>query len=146
MRLPRRSGFRAAVAGLAQSGGLAPPPANCFSLTIQGRLQYSGNVKEVGDHSTRKALDELTSVLAHCDDPRLIREFLQSILTANEVKEIATRWALVRLIDIGRSQRSIARELGLSLCKITRGSKELKKRNSAFRQMVESYKGIVQSA
>ncbi len=103
-------------------------------------------MKEVGDHSTRKALDELTSVLAHCDDPRLIREFLQSILTANEVKEIATRWALVRLIDIGRSQRSIARELGLSLCKITRGSKELKKRNSAFRQMVESYKGIVQSA
>ena len=103
-------------------------------------------MKEVGEHSTREALDELSSVLAHCDDPRLIREFLQSILTANEVKEIATRWALVRLIDLGMSQRSIARELGLSLCKITRGSKELKKRNSAFRQMVDSYKGIVRSA
>jgi len=120
--------------------------ADCFSLTVHVRRQYSGAVKEAAEKPTTEALDELASVLAHCEDPRLIKEFLQSILTSNEVKEVATRWALVRLIDIGMSQRGIARELGLSLCKITRGSKELKKRNSAFRQMVESYKGIVQSA
>lgn len=104
------------------------------------------SVQPTGDNSTRSAFAELTAVLAHCDDERLIGEFLRSILTPREVEEIAKRWALVRLIDLGQSQRSISRQLGLSLCKITRGSKELKKRGSAFRQMVESYKGIVRTA
>ncbi|HUZ18107.1 MAG TPA: Trp family transcriptional regulator [Spirochaetia bacterium] len=86
------------------------------------------------------ALDELAAVLARTDDPTLIKDFLQSILTSSEVSEVATRWALVRLMDGGMSQRQISRELGLSLCKITRGSKELKKRNSAFKQMITTYR------
>jgi TrpR family trp operon transcriptional repressor len=32
------------------------------------------------------------------------------------------------------SQRGIAKDLGISLCKITRGFRELKKPNSAFRR------------
>lgn len=86
------------------------------------------------------ALAELSAALARTDDPQLIKQFLSSILTEYEVGEIATRWALVRLIDDGMSQRNIARRLGLSLCKITRGSRELKKQNSAFRRMVDIYK------
>lgn len=89
------------------------------------------------------ALDELAAALAGTSDEKLIREFLLSILTENEAEEIASRWALVRLIDDGMSQRRIARSLGLSLCKITRGSRELKKRNSAFRRMVDAYKAIL---
>ena len=46
----------------------------------------------------------------------------------------------VKLIDDGMSQRNIAKRLGLSLCKITRGSKELKKDNSAFKHFIELYK------
>lgn len=88
------------------------------------------------------ALDELAAVLAGTSDQKLIKDFLLSILTENEAGEIASRWALVRLIDDGMSQRRIARSLGLSLCKITRGSRELKKRNSAFRRMVDAYKSI----
>ncbi|HUX20290.1 MAG TPA: Trp family transcriptional regulator [Spirochaetia bacterium] len=95
------------------------------------------------DRDRDRALDELCAALANTDDPALIREFLSSILTEYEVREVATRWALVRLIDGGMSQRSISRALGLSLCKITRGSKELKKRNSAFRRMVNAYKELV---
>jgi TrpR family trp operon transcriptional repressor len=34
-------------------------------------------------------------------------------------------------------QRKIAEELGLSLCKITRGSRELKKEGSAFRVLLD---------
>lgn len=93
-----------------------------------------------GEHQT--ALDELAAALARTSDQRLIKDFLLSILTDNEASEVASRWALVRLIDTGLSQRHIARDLGLSLCKITRGSRELKKRNSAFRRMVETYKSI----
>ncbi len=88
------------------------------------------------------ALEELSAALAQTSDPELVKQFLLSILTEYEAGEIATRWALVRLIDRGMSQRSIARSLGLSLCKITRGSRELKKRDSAFRRMVETYKEV----
>ena len=87
-----------------------------------------------------KALDELVTALAAAADKDLIEEFLRSLLTEYEIDEITKRWALVRLIDDGMSQRNIAKELGLSLCKITRGSKELKKENSAFGRMVALYK------
>jgi TrpR family trp operon transcriptional repressor len=44
------------------------------------------------------------------------------------------------MLDTGASQRAVARRLGLSLCKITRGSRELKKRHSAFKQMIDRYR------
>ncbi|MGA2545645.1 MAG: Trp family transcriptional regulator [Rectinemataceae bacterium] len=69
-------------------------------------------------------------------DPSLIEEFLISLFTASEADEIAKRWALVKQIANGRPQRQIAKDLGLSLCKITRGSRELKKEFSAFKRML----------
>lgn len=84
-------------------------------------------------------LNELAHALAQADDPELIKGFLESLLTENEVNDISSRWTLVRLIDRGMSQRTISRELGLSLCKITRGSRELKKDNSPFVHMIRLY-------
>ncbi len=88
------------------------------------------------------AIKELSVSLAATDDPVLIENFLNSILTPNEVSEVASRWELVKQIDKGISQRKIAENLGLSLCKITRGSKELKKNNSPFKRMIEKWKEI----
>ena len=85
------------------------------------------------------AIKEIAAVLAKIDDRILIKDFLVSILTENEIKEIHGRWDLVKLLYQGVSQRTIARTLGLSLCKITRGSKELKKRNSAFKKIISEY-------
>ena len=69
-------------------------------------------------------------------DPTLVEEFLYSLFTSSEADEIAKRWALVKQIADGRPQREIAKDLGLSLCKITRGSRELKKESSAFKRML----------
>lgn len=82
------------------------------------------------------ALRELCQALAKCDNEELLWDFLHSLLTENEISEVASRWALVDLIDQGIPQRRIAADLGLSLCKITRGSKELKKDNSPFKAMI----------
>lgn len=84
-------------------------------------------------------LIELSQVLAMEDDPTVIKEFLKCLLTENETTDISSRWTLVRLIDKGLSQRAISKELGLSLCKITRGSRELKKENSAFAHMIRIF-------
>jgi len=69
-------------------------------------------------------------------EPALIQDFFLSLYTPAEADEIAKRWALVKEIARGRPQREIAKELGLSLCKITRGSRELKKEGSSFRKML----------
>jgi TrpR family trp operon transcriptional repressor len=78
-------------------------------------------------------------MLAKTNDPKLIEGFLKSILTPKEAEEIASRWSLVCLLDEGLSQRKIAKKLQISLCKITRGSRELKKPNSAVKQMVQKF-------
>jgi len=65
-------------------------------------------------------------------DSALIENFMYSIFTPAEADEMAKRWALVKELARGTPQRRIAEDLGLSLCKITRGSRELKKENSSF--------------
>lgn len=80
-------------------------------------------------------LEEMARAFASAD-PALIQDFFYSIYTPAEADEIAKRWALVKEIARGRPQREIAKELGLSLCKITRGSRELKKEDSAFKKML----------
>ena len=90
----------------------------------------------------QKALREMSTTLAHTDDVELIEEFFYSILTPSELDTVAARWELVKLIDQGVSQRKISEMLGLSLCKITRGSKELKKENSAFAQMIHAFRQV----
>ena len=42
--------------------------------------------------------------------------------------------------DVSRSRKTGGYGLGLSLCKITRGSRELKKANSPFEIMIERYR------
>lgn len=89
-----------------------------------------------------KNLKEIALVLSETDNAERIYDFLFCLLTENERDEVASRWALVKLIDDGMSQRKIADKLGLSLCKITRGSRELKKENSAFKEMIERFKEL----
>jgi TrpR family trp operon transcriptional repressor len=81
-------------------------------------------------------LKEISRILAELDDARSIEKFLLSILTENEIKNLASRWEIVKRIDQGISQRKIASDLGLSLCKITRGSRVLKESNSILKKIL----------
>ncbi|HOC28117.1 MAG TPA: Trp family transcriptional regulator [Treponemataceae bacterium] len=86
-----------------------------------------------------EAYAELCEALAIAADPELIGEFLVCLLTPKELAEVSSRWALVREISKGTTQREVARTMGLSLCKITRGARELKKENSPFKRMIDVY-------
>ena len=79
---------------------------------------------------------ELAGALAETSDAILIKDFLRCLLTPAETADIATRWALVKALEKKISQREIARTLGISLCKITRGSREMKNPNQAFQKML----------
>ncbi len=89
----------------------------------------------------KSQLDEIACVLARIDDPKLIRGFLEGLLTRRELAEVEGRWQIVKLLKEGVSQRRIARDLRMSLCKITRGSRELKKRDSPLGRVLEIHDG-----
>jgi len=84
-------------------------------------------------------LDEVAQALAGLDNPVLIEEFLRSILTESEATRVSARWELSRQLLEGRSQRAISQALGVSLCNITRGSRELQRADSPLRQVIEVF-------
>lgn len=86
------------------------------------------------------AFSEMCNILAECKDSAFINDFLRCLLTPAEVKDFSNRWLLVKEIEKGTPQREIARKLGISLCKITRGSRELHKEHSAFKRILEKLK------
>ena len=81
-------------------------------------------------------IGEIAETLARIDDPLLIERLLESLLTPRESSDLAGRWELVKRLEQGQSQRQIGADLGMSLCKITRGSRELKKPGSALKKVV----------
>ena len=82
-------------------------------------------------------IKELSDLLSQVEDSDFIFDFLQCLLSKPEINAIASRWLIVKEIDKGTTQREIAKKFSMSLCKITRGSKELNKPNSAFRKMLD---------
>jgi len=91
----------------------------------------------VSDPRVNENLAELARLLSVAGESTLIEDFLRCLLTPAEIADIAGRWALVKALRQKKSQREIAKDLGVSLCKITRGSRELKKPDSAFVKMLE---------
>ncbi len=86
-----------------------------------------------------RGLRELSEVFTLITDAELMQAFLNDLLTERERSELAGRWELLKRLHAGQTQRSIAESLGMSLCKITRGSRELKKPDSAVLRVVESW-------
>ncbi|TVR89185.1 MAG: transcriptional regulator [Spirochaetaceae bacterium] len=87
-----------------------------------------------------RGLQELSEVLTRITDAELMKAFLSDLLTERERSELAGRWELLKRLHAGQTQRSIAEALGMSLCKITRGSRELKKPHSAVLRVVENWR------
>lgn len=53
-------------------------------------------------------------------------EMLEALLTPGELQNIATRLEIAQLLGSGMTQRDIAKQLGVGIATVTRGSRELK--------------------
>ena len=73
---------------------------------------------------------DLVDAFAGISDRPTMERFFGEIFTPAERRTLALRWRLLKLLVAGVSQRDIAARLGVSLCKITRGSRILKGRRS----------------
>lgn len=77
-----------------------------------------------------EALQDLTTKMAGITDPVTMHRLLEELLTPTECRDLSLRWRLLEHLKLGVPQRRIAKDLGISLCKITRGSSVLKKSGS----------------
>ncbi|MHC4950265.1 MAG: Trp family transcriptional regulator [Planctomycetota bacterium] len=75
-------------------------------------------------------LKEICEVLCRIEDSEQMRQFLEELLTPSERHDLALRWELMNRLKQGIPQRKIAKDLSISLCKITRGAKILKQDHS----------------
>ncbi len=66
----------------------------------------------------------------------LLESFLEDLLTPAEFEDLVKRWRIVTMLDAGVPQREIATKLGVSLSKITRGSRELLDKKGGFAKLL----------
>ena len=86
-------------------------------------------------------IDEIVKVFCEIDDAQVMKDFFDEIFTPAERHDFALRWELMKLLRKGITQRQIASELGISLCKITRGAKIVKNQNSVTNKIINSNLG-----
>lgn len=88
----------------------------------------------------RKYRKELVNLLASIKDSKLMDEFLEDLLTPAEFEDINIRWQIIKLLSKRVPQRKIAGSLGVSIAKITRGSRELLNEKGGFWKVLRNYK------
>ena len=79
----------------------------------------------------------LIDVFCKISDPDTMERFFEEIFTDSERRDLSLRWELMRRLRQRVPQRQIAADLGISLCKITRGAKILKDRTSVSSSMLK---------
>lgn len=80
-------------------------------------------------------LDDIAAKMLTISSQQEMKGFLGEILTNTELYDLTKRWELLQLLAAGMTQRKIAQELHISLCKITRGARILKTRHSVCAQL-----------
>ncbi|MCR5265819.1 MAG: trp operon repressor [Cyanobacteria bacterium RUI128] len=82
-------------------------------------------------------INELSVILNKMKDEKEIRQFLLEVLTESELADLSKRWQIIKMLNDGSTQREIAKELNVSLCKVTRGAKILKEKNAVVKKYLK---------
>lgn len=77
------------------------------------------------DNSWQKK--EFIDILLKLKTKEELENFLEGILTPKEFDEIPTRLQIVKMLKKGIPQHLIAKELGIGIATVTRGSKEIQR-------------------
>ena len=83
----------------------------------------------------KKELIEVLSKIAK--DKQLLADFFKDILTPHEFENVAVRWQIVKKLAKGEYQESIAEDLHLGVATVTRGSREMRKKEGGFRRALK---------
>jgi TrpR family trp operon transcriptional repressor len=86
-----------------------------------------------------KDLEELIEVFTRVERTEKMQKLFEELFTMKEKYDFALRWRLLKDLNRKIPQREIAQNLGISLCKITRGSKILKSEDSVVKELIQEY-------
>jgi len=73
-------------------------------------------------------------------DKILLGDFVKDILTPREFENISVRWQIVKRLAEGEHHQSITENLHLGVATVTRGSREMRKKDGGFRRALKVLK------
>lgn len=73
-------------------------------------------------------------------DKGILADFVRDILTPHEFENIGVRWQIVKRLSKGEHHQSIAEDLHLGVATVTRGSREMRKKEGGFRKALKLLK------
>lgn len=73
-----------------------------------------------------ETLKEISKLVKNINTEAEITAFFKELLTESEIETLSKRWRILGMLKQGYTQREIAKELQVSLCKVTRGAKIMK--------------------
>lgn len=87
-----------------------------------------------------KGWQDFLTLCAQTESEAVFEQLFELFLTPEERSALGTRYLIVQeLLSGEKPQRQIAEELGVSIAKITRGSNELKRTDSALLDYLKSH-------
>lgn len=86
----------------------------------------------------RKAFSEILDIFTGVEDKEDMLSLFDDLFTDSEINDIVLRFLLMDDLYRGKSQRDIASARHISLCKITRGSRMLKKKNGFMKALLSA--------
>ena len=78
----------------------------------------------------KENITEIANLFKSLHKKEDISDFMLEILTKSELETLSKRWCILKKLSQGLTQREIAKEFNVSLCKVTRGAKILKDKNA----------------
>ena len=87
-----------------------------------------------------KNIKEISKIINEFNDEKQVFHFFKELFTEAELMDLSKRWRILKMLNEGYTQRDIANELKVSLCKVTRGAKIMKDKNAIVTKYLKSVK------
>jgi TrpR-related protein YerC/YecD len=86
--------------------------------------------------------DDLLDAIVALPDRAAAARFLRDLCTLRELHDLAQRWQVVQLLELGRHYGEISRETGASTATITRIAQWLHHGTGGYREALERGAGV----
>lgn len=86
----------------------------------------------------RRELEKVIQLTAR--EPKKLNLLLNDLLSTEELAVLPVRWQIIKRLDQGQPQHEIAKELGVGITTVTRGSKMLQNKKGGFQQVLKMLK------
>ena len=75
-------------------------------------------------------MNEIAELITKLKSKEDVCRFFSEIFTPAEIKTLSKRWRILKSLAQNETQREIAKQYNVSLCKVTRGAKILKDKDA----------------